>query len=207
MQHQLPVQQHSHTYTAYNNTHTRASCRPTRYVVPSRYTYVPHRGEVNQPRRGRTPQRRAFEQSGQQSLCVSPCVLTYLWWITLHSYIDTILPDLHLLQHHHVVCPQDHDPRRAAQPVPRSQGPTGRHGLASTRSHFSARRPVRPTLPEYVEEALSRERTSANVRFRLRYVGCNNSAAVVAHQMRTLLTLIPFALFSRLHPFSQLSCF
>ena len=64
-----------------------------------------------------------------------------------------------------------------------------------------------PTLPEYVEEALSRERTSANVRFRLRYVGCNDSAAVVAHQMRTRLTLIPFALFSRLHPFSQLSCF
>ena len=119
------------------------SCRPTRYVVLSRYTYVPHRGEVNQPRRGRTPQRRAFEQSGQQSLCVSPCVVTCLWWVTLNGFIDAILPDLHLLQHHHVVCPQDHDPRRAAQPVPRSQGPTGRHGRASTRSHLSARRPVR----------------------------------------------------------------
>ena len=87
-------------------------------------------GEVNQPRRGRTPQRRVFEQSGQQSLCVSPCVVTYLWWVTLNGFIDAILPDLHLLQHHHVVSPQGHDPRRAAQPVPRSQGPTGRHGRA-----------------------------------------------------------------------------
>ena len=119
------------------------SCRPTRYVVLSRYTYVPHMGEVNQPRRGRTPQRRVFEQSGQQSLCVSPCVVTYLWWVTLNGFIDAILPDLHLLQHHHVVSPQGHDPRRAAQPVPRSQGPTGRHGRASTRPHLSARRPVR----------------------------------------------------------------
>ena len=38
--------------------------------------------------------------AAQQSLCVSPCVVTYLWWVTLNGYIDANLPDLHLLQVH-----------------------------------------------------------------------------------------------------------
>ena len=79
----------------------------------------------------------------------------------------------------------------APAPSPAPRGASEGGGSRASRADVSH---GIPTLPGYVEEALSRERTSANIRYRLRYVGCNDSAAVVAHELRTRMTLIHYLL-------------
>ena len=50
------------------------------------------------------------------------------------------------------------------------------------------------SVPGFVEEALTRERTATNILYRLKYVGSSDTCAVVAHKMRTDVVLMHYTL-------------
>ena len=50
------------------------------------------------------------------------------------------------------------------------------------------------SVPGFVEEALTRERTATNILYRLKYVGSLDTCAVVAHKLRTDVVLMHYSL-------------